>query len=101
MQTVGCLSDNHRSLIFSAQDSVHSFVTRVSDGIFSFPLIIEILINVEHYLENNIWFIVHDYEKNFEIRTVLLFLRNWPSWKRYLSDAYGSFPQHKIQFTTL
>ena len=91
LQTVG-LPVWQSSQFFSAQDSVHGFVTRVSDGIFSFPLITEILINVEHYLENNIWFILHDYAKNFEIRTVLL--RNWRSWKPYLSDDHCSF--HKF-----
>ena len=39
---------------FSAQHSVLDLVTRVNHGIFSFPLINEIFIDVEHYLENNI-----------------------------------------------
>ena len=30
--------------LFSAQNSVHSFVTRLQNGIFSFPSIIEILL---------------------------------------------------------
>ena len=44
----------HLSHFFSVQHSVLHLVTRVNNGIFSFPLIIEIFIDVEHYLENNI-----------------------------------------------
>ena len=40
-------------IFFSAQHSVYGFVTSLQNGIFSFPQIVEIFINVEHYLENN------------------------------------------------
>ena len=51
------------SQLFSAQDSIHGFVTPLQNGIFSFPSTMEIFIDVEYYLENNISFIFHDFVK--------------------------------------
>ena len=48
---------------FSAQDYVHSLVTSLQNGIFSFPSTVEIFNDVEHNLENNIWFILHNSAK--------------------------------------
>ena len=42
-------------VVFSAQDSTHGFVTRFQNV---FPLIIEIFIDVKHYIENNVGFIL-------------------------------------------
>ena len=49
----GYLSDNHSSFS-QLKDSVHGFATLLQNGIFLFPSTIEILMDVEHNLENNI-----------------------------------------------
>ena len=50
-------------VVFSARDSTHGFVTRLQNVFFPFPLIIKIFIDVNHYIENNVGFILHGFVK--------------------------------------
>ena len=49
------------SQFFPAKDATHGFVITLQNGIFLFLSSTEIFIDVEHYLENNISFILHDF----------------------------------------
>ena len=52
LQELPSCEDNFSRLsqFFSAQDSIHGFVTRLQNGIFSSPSIIDIIIDAERYL---------------------------------------------------